>query len=107
MQRRPYEYLCGTPGVSCSGHISKLNHGLEGRGIRAHGSRSAAFACQRRYLLSQGYTQVGGHAFAAPDDGPILILTKKSHYGGKLRNGKEGTRNQPDGKSASGLIWLL
>ncbi len=107
MHRIPDKFLCGTPAAACGASLVKLNHGLDGRGIKAHGTREQAYDCQRRYLLSQGYKQVGSNAFAAPDEGPILVLSKKSRYGGKLRMGKEGTRNQPDGRPSSGIIWLL
>jgi hypothetical protein len=104
--RRPCVFLCGTPSEQCTGSLAKLNHALEGRGLRAHTSSASAFDCQRRYLIHVGYTQLDGTSFAAPNEGPILVLTKKSRYGGKLRNGKEGTRNQPLGKHG-GFIFLL
>lgn len=77
--------------------------------MKGHGSSPQAFACHRRYLLKMGYTQIGGQAFRAPDDRPTLILTKKGRFGGKLRNGKEGTRNQPAGgrRAASGIVVLV
>ena len=107
LKPQPPRYLCGTPAAACGASLTKLNNGLDGRGIKAHGTREQAYECQRRYLLSQGYTQVGSNAFAAPNGGPILILTKKSRYGGKLRMGKVGSRHQPDGRPAAGYFWLL
>ena len=94
------------PADACGGNTLPLNAGLGNRGIKAHGTREQAFSCQRRYLLSKGYKQVGGTAFEAPDGGPILILTKKSKYGGKLRMGKANSRHMPDDR-LGGIVWML
>ena len=54
----------------------------------------------RKHLLSLGYKAVGSRAFSPPDGGPIVILTKKTRFGGRLRRGKsEGV-----GKGASRYI---
>lgn len=89
--RNNYYYLCQTPQDQCGGSHRAMNHGLENIKKRAHGSPSEAFRCHRRYLLAQGFTQVGGRDFSPPgNEGPVLVLTKKSRYGGKLRPGKTG-----------------
>ena len=79
-------YLCGTPDNSCTGshavlweHIGKT---------KTHSSHEEAFACYRRYLVEQGYTPIGSRAYSPPDGGPILVIDKKSRFGGWLRRGK-------------------
>ena len=94
-KRGRYMFMCGTPKEHCIGSMCKTNHGLQDA-VRAHGSPEAAFGCMKHYLLSQGYTTSGSRGFSAPNGGPTLVLTKKSRYGGRLRNGKEATRNQAD-----------
>ncbi len=79
---------CLTPKGHCIGSMRKVADGL---GLRlSHGSHEDAFRCYRRYLLGQGYTQLGPREFAAPDNGPIMVLTKRSRFGARLRKGKEG-----------------
>lgn len=94
--RRPYIHLCGVSKEYCTGFLAPLNHGLEKENLKAHASTSEAFNCMKHSLLAQGYTQVDSRAFQPPDGGPIRVLTKRIRFGGKLRNGKEGTRNMPN-----------
>lgn len=91
-KRGSYKHVCGTPKEFCGGSNTNVNRGL-GSTIKTHGSPEDAFLCYKRYLITQGYSTIGSRAFAAPDNGPVLILTKKSRFGAKLRNGKEATRN--------------
>lgn len=91
--RKASAYMCGVPKGDCGGTLLTTNRALDG--VKGHGSPEDAFNCMRRHLLRQGYTQVGSRDFRPPDGGPIRVLTKKSRYGGKLRSGKEGTRNMP------------
>lgn len=88
-----YVFACGTPKEHCQGNNRAMNNGI--RTINVHGTTEDAFNCHKRYLLKTGYTQVDSRGFASPDNGPILVLTKKSRYGAKLRNGKQATRNMP------------
>lgn len=104
--RRPYLYLCGTPAAYCTGSLTPLNHGLEKEGLRAHSSTDESFKCAKRALLAQGYTQVDSRSFQPPDGGPIRVLTKKIRFGGKMRNGKEGTRNMPH-KRGGGICFSI
>lgn len=79
-------YLCGVPDTYCSGVMSSAMR----KGKKLHSSSPEAFRCMERYLLKhKGYTKVGNREFAAPDNGPITVLEKKSRYGGALRPGKE------------------
>lgn len=91
MKGKGYAFLCGTPKDSCEGSKINVSHGL-GLMSKGHMSPVDAFNCYKRYLLKIGYQQVGPREFAAPNNGPITVLTKKSRYGGRLRSGKEGTR---------------
>lgn len=86
-----YKFVCGTPREFCGGSNTNCNHGL-GNSIKTHGSPEDAFNCYKRYLLKTGYTVNDARSFTSPE-GPVLILTKKSKFGAKLRNGKEATRN--------------
>jgi hypothetical protein len=90
-RRKPATYACGVPAEKCSGSLCKLNNGM--RPMQAHQSSESAFNCHKEFLLKQGYTIVDSRAFAPPNGGPIQVLTKKSRFGVRLRNGKEGTRN--------------
>lgn len=78
-------YLCGVEYSECSGSYVTTPSGPR----KAHGSSEEAFKCMAAYLLRQGFTQVGGREFAAPNNGPIRVLTKKSRFGFPLRPGKE------------------
>jgi hypothetical protein len=86
--------LCGVPKNDCNGSFTKTSSGL-GAASSAHATPREAFACMKRFLLSQGFVQVGSREFAPPGGGPVRVLTKKSRFGGRLRRGKEGTRRMP------------
>lgn len=91
-------YVCGVPGIHCSGgHVTtdqQINSG------KAHVTPSEAFNCMARYLVRQcGYKRVGGREFDPQDGGPIRVLTKRSRYGGKMKLGKEG-RYMPEESNA-------
>jgi hypothetical protein len=92
--KHPYVHLCGVPKDDCDGTFTKTSSGL-GAAQKAHTLPREAFACMKRFLLRQGYVQVGQREFAPPDGGPVRVLTKQSRYGGRLRRGKEGTRRMP------------
>lgn len=102
--RRPYLYLCGVDETYCTGSLTPLNAGLRKDLPKAHSSTTEAFNCMKNSLLQQGYTQVDSRSFAPPDGGPIRVLTKKIRFGGKMRNGKEGTRNMPH-KRGGGICF--
>lgn len=90
-------YLCGTPKEQCSAGLVGANNGLSGN-IKAHSTREEAFRCHVRHLLKQGYTRVGSREFASPNNGPVLVLAKKSHFGGVLRTGKKGEGQHKGGR---------
>ena len=106
MKGKPAKHLCGVPKEKCNGSFVHTNHGLiaGSEGLKSHSSPGAAFNCMKRYLLKQGYTQVGSKEFSPPDGGPVRVLTKKSRYGGALRSGKEGTRHEPYHKRSGVII---
>jgi hypothetical protein len=85
-------YVCGTPVGSCSGGSSMVSARL-GNGQRTHASPQEAFKCYYRYLVSVGYEPIGHRELRAPDGSGILVLTKKSHFGGELRSGKGGEKS--------------
>jgi hypothetical protein len=75
---------------------------------KTHSSTDEAFLCHKKYLLSQGYTQVGSREFASPNGGPIRLLRKKSKYGTPLRKGKADDKTSgrvtPLGKGQSAVF---
>ena len=79
-------YLCGVSAENCIGTDAMVG-GNEF--IKVHSTRDEAFRCMQRHLVTQGYTQIGPREFAPPDDGPVLLLNKRSKFGGVLRRGKE------------------
>lgn len=98
--------LCGVPNTDCTGSAYITQQQIP---PKAHGSRGEAFRCMTRYLMSQGYERIGQREFRPPNGGCILVLTKKSRFGGRLRTGKraEGgtstSRFMPD--RGAGLIY--
>lgn len=77
--------LCGVPPGKCCGADTSVGK----TSTKAHGSSKEAFVCYARYLLSQGYEQVGSREFKKPGE-CILVLGKKSRFGHALRKGKTG-----------------
>ena len=84
-------YVCGVPRDICTGGtIARASARITKDGPnKAHGSPLEAFRCKKRHLLLQGYEAVGQREFRKPGGG-IVVLTKKSRFGARLRSGKEG-----------------
>src|SRR5688500_14464476 len=80
--------LCGVPDNECSGGNFPVNKGMHVK--RTHESPQQAFKCHKRWLLKQGYEQIGSREFRPPDGSETLVLTKQSKFGGKVRKGKTG-----------------
>ena len=87
-RKRPHKWLCGVPHEHCEGSFTSASNGLR-KSHKMHGSPEQAFKCYAKWLLKQGYTQIGPREFAAPNGGPIMVLTKKSKFGQRCRGGKE------------------
>jgi hypothetical protein len=101
-RKRPHKHLCGTPKEYCTGSYTSASNGLsKGGGCKAHGTPQDAFKCYAKHLISQGYTQIGSREFAAPNNGPIVFLTKKSRFGARCRGGK-AERFMPEGYQGTG-----
>lgn len=100
------KFLCGAPKDRCTGGLTTTSHGLHDS-IKAHSSHLEAFKCFRAYLLKSGYMQIGPREFKSPDDGTVLILDKKSKFGGRLRPGKseKTSRNARYMPERGGLIY--
>lgn len=94
-------YLCGTPKEHCGGSLLPTSDKWKGS-PKGHGSRADAMHYYGNYLKSQGYEQIGSREFKSPNGGPVLVLTKVSRFGGRMRKGKE-KRVMP--KDGSGLIY--
>jgi hypothetical protein len=88
-------FLCGVPESSCQGSRTAILgvSGWKGSN-RTHTSSTDAFKCYQRWRISEGDTPVGNRELLTKS-GSVLVLTKKSRFGGKLRKGKEGKRQMP------------
>lgn len=78
-------YACGVQKDKCCGSTIQSSHGVPL--TKAHASSEEAFNCKRRSLLADGYEQVGSREFTK-GDGPILLLDRKSKFGGVMKRGK-------------------
>jgi hypothetical protein len=80
-------YLCNTPVNDCTGSLNK-----NGGNHKIHTSRTEARQCYVRWLTKkQGYTRLKGTQFAPPDGGPVLLVTKQSKYGLRMKGeGQKG-----------------
>jgi hypothetical protein len=99
-----YKYTCGVPSAQCGGGKFGTSAGLSSTSQNhGHETPQEAFQCRRAYLIACGYTPVGSRAFQPPPDKgtEILILTKPSRFGGKMRGGK-GKRYLPNANRTSG-----
>lgn len=98
-----YIYLCGTPELECvGGKITRVCNSYRGS-KKGHASRDEAFKCYSKYLIRNGWTRIGSREFAGPNGGPVRVLTKKTRFGGRLRQGKENTRWMYE--RASGIVY--
>ena len=86
------KYLCPTPREFCTGKLSSMNNFFNHtKNAKLHGTPQAAFECYVRFLELNGYERVGHREFRRPGE-PILVLTRQSRFGARVRLGKEGTR---------------
>lgn len=99
-RKRPHKFLCGTPQSYCTGGQAQTSHGL--KNMKTHGSSLQAFNCYKSYLIQTGYKQVGPRELCK-DDGPIVVLTKKSRFGARLR-GAKGDRQMPSTDATGGVV---
>jgi hypothetical protein len=94
-------FLCGVPHDECEGAKVTTSAGV--RASKAHSSSEEAFNCHKRWLIKRGYKQIGTHEFQF-GAGPIVVLSKKSKFGGRLRPGKLSSRSMPH-KRTGGSIF--
>jgi len=98
-------FLCGVNETNCQGGRTAVSAGIrtttEFR--KTHSSNIEAFKCMVNNLKQLGYTQVGPREFQEPEDGCILVLTKKSRFGQRLRSGKEANRHMPKKRHGGGI----
>jgi hypothetical protein len=100
-RKRAHKQACGVPSEHCTGGLCGVSNGLKKAG-KLHSSPQEAFACYAKYLIKQGYTQVGPREFYK-GDGPIVVLTKKSRFGARCRGGK-ADRQMPSTDATGGHI---
>jgi hypothetical protein len=93
--------ICGVPDEFCSGGKLITTQVLGHK--KYHSDRNQAFKCMVKFLLDQGYKQIGNREFINPENGYVRVLTKKSRFGGALRSGKEKTRLMPN-QFVNGMI---
>lgn len=101
-KKRMPKWLCGVPLGECRGSLTQASNGLGKGGRKMHSSPQEAASCQAHNLVTQGYAQVGPREFSK-GDGPIVVLTKKSRAGARVRGGK-GSRYMPESKMTGGTI---
>lgn len=100
--------LCGTPKQFCSGSNPHMSKSLEG--VKVHADSEQAFKCYARYLVKErGYERIGSREFKPPE-GYVLVLNKKSNFGGKLRKGKSPKKGAAGnrfmaGKRTGGMVY--
>ena len=86
------KYLCPTPREHCTGKTTSMNNFFnQPKNAKLHGTPSAAFDCYVSFLEKTGHQRLAQREFRRPEGG-ILLLTKRSRFGTKVRLGKEGTR---------------
>jgi hypothetical protein len=61
------------------------------KNAKVHASTQAAFECYCRYLEKTGHVRLSMREYRQPAGG-VLLLTKRSRFGTKVRLGKEGNR---------------
>ena len=84
---RAQRFLCGTPEGQCTGSHAQLTAKWSGSS-KVHATREDAKRCYVHYLKSQGYVQLSANEFQL-GDGPVVVLTRTSRFGGVMRQGKE------------------
>ena len=82
-------FTCGVPAKHCGGSSPILSFSIRTNILKCHGSPEQAFRCHARWLTQvEGYTRLGPREFTKGESSPVLVLTKKSKFGGVLRQGK-------------------
>lgn len=94
-----YVVMCGVPDEECSGFKFPTDQHFIHK--KAHASHEEAFRCYARHLAKTGYRRISSREFQKGDE-PVLILTRKSQFGGRLRSGKLQERYMP--KRGNGVI---
>lgn len=79
-------YCCSSPPAKCGGRSTKYSQGVKSPTPKTHATPQEAQKCYIRFLLSEGYTQLGPREFHKEGQ-PILLLNKASK-GYRLRAGK-------------------
>lgn len=88
-------YLCGTPTNHCCGAQGPT---ASTKYSRVHQTSESAFKCHATYLVKHaGYAQIGPRTFTKGETEPVLVLTKKSHFGMKIKSGKRGDEGSKGG----------
>ena len=87
------KFLCPTPREECTGKtVSMNNFFCQSKNAKVHASPQAAFTCYCHYLDKTGHERLSVREYRRPNGGGILLLTKQSRFGTKVRLGKEGNR---------------
>ena len=84
-----YGFLCPTPKSHCCGSNGNYSASLDKQKIKKHGSPEEAMKCYAAYLISEGYERISPREFRKEGE-PIMVLTKVSRFGARLRSGKAG-----------------
>lgn len=88
--------MCGVPYADCCGSTSMMPKSISQGGKKVHNTTQEAYRCMRRYLIKQGYEEIGRGEFRKPGE-PVKLLSKQSKFGTPLRKGK----SPQDGKGGN------
>ena len=82
--RAALAFCCAVPTEYCKGKINAKDR------TRCHATVQAVRSCARNWLINiRGATQISPREFALPNEGPILVLSKKPL---KCKAGKASTQ---------------
>jgi hypothetical protein len=88
------KFLCPTPREHCTGKLVSMNNFFthhKPQNAKVHGTPQSAFECYCHYLEMTGHVRLSQREYRQPQGG-ILLLTRQTRFGTKVRLGKEGTR---------------
>lgn len=92
-------FVCPVPADKCSGGNCPADD-VRDKTAKVHPDPASVRACERRYLLSQGYKQLGAREFLTPQ-GTILILARKP--GMRAKPGKRQVGSSSNRINAAGV----
>lgn len=72
-KKRQVKFICSCPPKHCNGSSAEPGE------YKTHPTQDEVKKCLGRYLVSvEGYTKLSKREFISPNNGPVLILSKKA-----------------------------